>query len=136
MSEPSAPMPKTVQEYMALATIDSPAFSVRHLRKSYDSVAKGVRHCQRGVARLEAHMQDLHQHYVLRLQEATNHRLRILTIMSAMFMPLTLIAGIYGMNFEHMPELAYPAAYPIVLGAMLAIAVLLLAFFYLKGWFT
>jgi magnesium transporter len=121
---------------MALSTIESPVFSVRNLRKYYDMVAKGVRHCQRGVSRLESHVQDLHQHYVLMLQETTNHRLRLLTIMSVMFMPLTLIAGIYGMNFEHMPELAYPAAYPIVLGAMLAIALLLLAFFYLKGWFA
>jgi magnesium transporter len=121
---------------MALSTIESPVFSVRNLRKYYAMVAKGVRHCQRGISRLESHVQDLHQHYVLRLQQTTNHRLRILTIMSAVFMPLTLLTGIYGMNFAHMPELAHPAAYPIVLGAMLAIAILLLAFFYLKGWFA
>jgi magnesium transporter len=120
---------------MTLTTIDSPAFSVRHLRKSADSVVKGVRHCQRGVTRLEAQVQDLQQHYVLMVQQATNHRLRLLTIMSAVFMPLTLITGIYGMNFAHMPELASPAAYPIVLGMMLVIALLLLGFFYRNGWF-
>lgn len=86
-------------------------------------------------ARQQAHLAELHQHHLLNLQERTNRRLQILTILSSIFMPLTLIAGIYGMNFRHMPELYWTYAYPTVLVAMLAIAGLLLWNFYRKGWF-
>jgi len=47
---------------------------------------------------------------------------------------LTFIVGIYGMNFEHMPELKWDWGYPLVLGAMLAIAIAMLAFFKRKKW--
>jgi magnesium transporter len=46
-----------------------------------------------------------------------------------------LLAGIYGMNFEFMPELRFPYAYPVMLGVMLAIAVGLWRYFKRKGWF-
>ena len=78
---------------------------------------------------------NLHRHYQLTLQETTNNCLRLLTVLSAVFLPLTLLAGIYGMNFEYMPELDDRYAYPLVLGAMLVIGAGMLGFFYLKGWF-
>ena len=49
----------------------------------------------------------------------TNEIMRILTVISAIFIPLTFIAGIYGMNFQHMPELAKPWGYFVCLGLML-----------------
>ena len=52
-------------------------------------------------------------------QERANRRLGILTLLSAIFMPLTFMAGIWGMNFEGMPELKVPLAYPSVLGIMI-----------------
>ena len=63
-----------------------------------------------------------------------NEVMKVLTIMASIFIPLTFFAGIYGMNFEHMPELAVPWAYPAVLGAMAVVAVGLLLFFRRKGW--
>jgi len=62
-------------------------------------------------------------------------RVRVLTILSAVFLPLTLLAGIYGMNFEYMPELGRHYAYFFVLGGMALVAATMLAFFYFKGWF-
>jgi len=50
-------------------------------------------------------------------------------------MPLSLIAGIYGMNFRYMPELIWPYSYPVVIFIMIAVAALLLWIFYRKGWF-
>jgi magnesium transporter len=50
------------------------------------------------------------------------------------FIPLTFIAGVYGMNFQHMPELAWPWAYPLVWVIMIAIAVLMVAYFRRKKW--
>ena len=58
----------------------------------------------------------------------------LLTIISSIFMPLTLIAGWYGMNFKYMPELEYKAAYPIVIVISIAIVILSLVFFKKKKW--
>jgi magnesium transporter len=63
-----------------------------------------------------------------------NEVMKMLTMMASIFIPLTFFAGIYGMNFEHMPELAVRWAYPAVLGAMAAVAVGLVLFFRRKGW--
>ena len=50
------------------------------------------------------------------------------------FVPLSFLAGIYGMNFENMPELHSQSGYFILLGLMLAIVVVLLTIFYRKKW--
>ncbi len=64
-----------------------------------------------------------------------NITMRILTVITAVFVPLTFIAGIYGMNFVHMPELAHPYGYFAVLGLMLGIGTGLIWLFRRKGWF-
>ena len=58
----------------------------------------------------------------------------LLTVITSIFMPLTLIAGWYGMNFKYMPELDYKSAYPIVIGVSIAIVVVCLIFFKKKKW--
>lgn len=63
-----------------------------------------------------------------------NRIMMTLTIISSVFIPLTFIAGIYGMNFEYMPELHWRYSYAIVLGAMLVIGVSMLLLFKHKGW--
>jgi magnesium transporter len=64
-----------------------------------------------------------------------NKVMKILATVSAIFIPLTFIVGIYGMNFEFMPELAKPWAYPVVLGGMLCIALGMVVFFKIRKWF-
>jgi len=64
----------------------------------------------------------------------TNEIVHVLTVVSSIMLPLTLIAGIYGMNFENMPELKQPWAYFAVLGVMGAIAAGLLVAFRRLGW--
>lgn len=85
--------------------------------------------------RLEARINDLQQRYANHQQERLNHRLAVLTVVSAVFLPLTLIAGIWGMNFEFMPELSHPLGYAIALGTMALVAGTMLVVFYLRGWF-
>jgi magnesium transporter len=63
-----------------------------------------------------------------------NEIMRVLTVVSAIFIPLTFIVGVYGMNFEHMPELKYTYGYYTVVGIMFALGVGLLAYFRKKGW--
>lgn len=64
----------------------------------------------------------------------TSEIARVLTVVSAIILPLTLIAGIYGMNFEHMPELKWHIGYFGVLGIMGLIGLSLLWIFYRLGW--
>ena len=63
-----------------------------------------------------------------------NNALRLLAVISTIFMPLTFIAGIYGMNFDYMPELRMRYGYFVVLGAMLVAMVGMLIFFRKKKW--
>lgn len=63
-----------------------------------------------------------------------NEIMKILTIVSSIFIPLTFIAGIYGMNFKYMPELDYTYGYYTVLSVMFLVGILLLAYFIRKGW--
>ncbi len=74
------------------------------------------------VDRLERRVRDLQLRYETAQQEVTNRRLGVLTVLSAIFMPLSLVAGIYGMNFDVMPELHFRYGYPCALGAMALMA--------------
>ena len=64
-----------------------------------------------------------------------NNKMNVLTMITAVFVPLGFLAGIYGMNFEYIPELKHPDGYFILVGVMTAIAVAMLGFFKLKKWF-
>jgi magnesium transporter len=72
--------------------------------------------------------------YLSVIANRTNEIMRVLTVLSTIMLPLTLIAGIYGMNFEHMPELHWLHGYPFALGLMGAVAIVMLLFFWKKGW--
>ncbi len=63
-----------------------------------------------------------------------NEIMKVLTIFSAIFIPLTFIAGIYGTNFEYLPELGFRYAYYVFWGVLLLVAVLMLRFFKKKKW--
>lgn len=79
--------------------------------------------------------------YLSSMSQRTNETMRVLTIIATLFIPLTFVVGLYGMNFEHpdspwaMPELGWYFGYPMVWGIMIAIAGGLLWFFRRRGWF-
>lgn len=77
---------------------------------------------------------DLIEGYISVSSHRLNKIMKVLTITTVIFLPLTLLAGIYGMNFQHMPELSSQNGYYIVLGIMLGITVSLLALFRLIKW--
>jgi magnesium transporter len=60
--------------------------------------------------------------------------MKVLTVVMSIFVPLSFLAGIYGMNFENMPELHSNSGYFILLGLMFTIVVVLLTLFYRKKW--
>ena len=72
--------------------------------------------------------------YLTSVSNRTNEVMKVLTMMASIFIPLTFIAGIYGMNFEIMPELGWQYGYGLILGLMAAIAGGLLWYFRRKGW--
>ena len=72
--------------------------------------------------------------YLSSVSNRMNEVMKVLTIIATIFIPLTFIAGIYGMNFEHMPELRVPWAYPAVWGVMCAVGILMLIYFRRKRW--
>ena len=76
----------------------------------------------------------MHDTFLSSISNRMNEVMKVLTIIATIFIPLTFIAGIYGMNFAHMPELAWPAGYFLVLGLMAAIAGGMLVFFRKRGW--
>lgn len=63
-----------------------------------------------------------------------NEIMKFLTLFTAVLMPMTVIAGIYGMNFEHMPELKWKWGYPLAVGLMLAVGGGVLAYFWRHKW--
>ncbi|MBE9502585.1 MAG: hypothetical protein IME96_00235 [Proteobacteria bacterium] len=119
----------------ALQAVESVVFDITDLREYFRDSLAHLEYVLRSIGRQKSLMSALHQHNLLTLQDKTNKRLRLLTVISAVFMPLTLIAGIYGMNFRYMPELAWPYGYPLVIIVMLLIASVLIWAFYRKGCF-
>jgi magnesium transporter len=72
--------------------------------------------------------------YMTTISNKMNEVMKVLTIMSSIFIPLTFLAGIYGMNFENIPELKYQNGYFVLLGVMLLLFIGLLFYFKRKKW--
>lgn len=72
--------------------------------------------------------------YITTISNKMNEIMKVLTVFASIFIPLTFIAGIYGMNFEYMPELKWKWAYPTLWGTFIAIPVILLFYFKKKKW--
>jgi magnesium transporter len=72
--------------------------------------------------------------YLSSVSNRTNSVMKVLTIIATIFMPLTFLAGLYGMNFKYMPELDLHWAYPALLIVMAAIAISMLIYFRIKKW--
>lgn len=78
---------------------------------------------------------DMIDSYISITSHQLNTSMRILTVVTAIFVPLGFLAGVYGMNFDHIPELHMPQGYFILLGVMATIATTSLYLFKKKGWF-
>lgn len=72
--------------------------------------------------------------YMSAVSNKMNEIMKVLTIMASVFIPLTFVAGIYGMNFENMPELSQPFGYPMVWISFVVMTAGMLGFFRYKGW--
>ncbi len=101
-----------------------------YLRDIYDHVIQVIDTVET-IRDMLASMFDLYQST---LSNRMNAIMKVLTIISTIFIPLTFIAGVYGMNFQYMPELDWRYGYPAVWGLMLMIVLGMFVFFKRKGW--
>ena len=83
----------------------------------------------------KAELESLTNLYFARLSQRSNEIMQFLTIVAAIFIPLTFVAGVYGMNFKYMPELSTKYGYFVIWGVMLSIAAGLVFYFKKKKWF-
>lgn len=112
---------------------DSPVFreeTSMYLRDVYDHTVQVIETLD-NFRDMIAGMIDI---YMSNASNRMNEVMKVLTIIATIFIPLTFIAGIYGMNFVNMPELGWRYGYFAVLGLMLAIFVLMLIYFRKKEW--
>jgi magnesium transporter len=72
--------------------------------------------------------------YLSSISNRMNEVMKVLTVIATIFIPLTFIAGVYGMNFHYMPELQWQWGYPMVWAIMIAIAALMMAYFRRRKW--
>jgi len=73
--------------------------------------------------------------YLSMMSNKMNEVMKVLTVIATIFIPLTFIVGIYGMNFKFMPELEWPWAYFAVWGVMIAVVIAMVFYFRKKNWF-
>ncbi|KFI19633.1 magnesium transporter [Nitrosococcus oceani C-27] len=143
------------RELLLLRRIFWPQREVIHglLREDYNLIAEGTKiylrdcydHSTQIMELLETYREmssSMLDVYLSSVSHHTNEIMRILTIIATIFIPLTFIAGVYGMNFGNdsnspwaMPELHWYYGYPLIWLVMIAVAVLLLIFFKHRGWF-
>jgi magnesium transporter len=72
--------------------------------------------------------------YLSSVANRTNEVMRVLTVLATIFIPLTFLAGVYGMNFDYIPELHWPWGYPAFWAAMVGLGGGLLLWFRHRGW--
>jgi magnesium transporter len=103
--------------------------------KDFQSAVSDTQYLDRLIERLEKRLANVREQYALYQQDRMNKRLAVLTTLSAVFLPLTLIAGIYGMNFEYMPELGFRYAYFLTMAVMAVLGIGMIVWFRSRGWF-
>jgi magnesium transporter len=119
----------------SLNTTDKAFFKLTDARDFMNCALANLHAARRTLEWLDRRIGDLRSGFQMNAQDKTNRRLNLLTILSAIFTPITLLAGIWGMNFETMPELKFPFAYPIAIGLMVFIGAGMYQYFHRSGWF-
>ncbi|MEM2109040.1 MAG: magnesium/cobalt transporter CorA [Candidatus Odinarchaeota archaeon] len=104
--------------------------TIIHLRDVYDHVIQIIDL----VETLQEILSSMVDTYLSSISNRTNEVMKILTIIATIFIPLTFIAGVYGMNFRFMPELELIWGYPLIVGVMFTVSIVMLLYFRRKKW--
>jgi magnesium transporter len=119
----------------ALTDVERPFFQLGGAREYFSCALTNVKAVTGSLSWLDQRVSALRSGFEMHAQDKTNRRLGMLTILSAVFMPISLLAGVWGMNFTSMPELALPYSYPVALGVMVLLGAGMYRFFRRTGWF-
>jgi magnesium transporter len=101
-----------------------------YLRDLYENTVQAIE----ALESYREHVSSIIERHLSEINTNMSRVMKILTILSAIFIPITFIAGVYGMNFAHMPELETTWGYPAVLGLMAAVVIAELIYFKNKKW--
>lgn len=96
---------------LAAAEENTAGLDFSHCRGAFSMLLANSKSNERLTSRVDKHMNELRERIMAKREVDLNQRLALLTILTAIFMPLTLLTGIWGMNFEYMPELSAEGAY-------------------------
>ena len=113
--------------------IDTPLLQQRTLRY-YGDVYDHVLRVADSLESYRERVSAMHDIYLSSISNKLNETMKVLTIFASIFIPLTFLAGIYGMNFDYMPELKWRWAYPALWGVFISIGVGMLIFYRKKKW--
>jgi len=124
-------------QHITFDILTSLSVNVRYVDniENIKELIKGFEPLNKIMARLEEKAESIHSYFMLIQQDKATRKINVLTMIQAIFVPLTFIAGVYGMNFLNMPELHWEYGYFITLFVFFVIAGVSLYFFYKKGWF-
>ena len=118
-----------------LQTVESEAFNVHQETPHFQQLLKLAELSGRLIDGAESRVASLQRDYEITVQNRVDRRLQLLTVLSAVFLPMTLITAIYGMNFNDLPAMGVPYGYLVVI-ALLAISALATGgYLYRRGWF-
>lgn len=121
--------------FPALMATNEPFFELENSREHLMSAFANLQAADRSLHWLEGRIDVIRSHAEMRVQHKMNRRLSRLTILSTIFMPITFLAGIWGMNFQNMPLLSQPYGYLVAIGVMLLVGGGVFFYFMKKGWF-
>jgi magnesium transporter len=134
-----APLSSVVEEELYCVTelhnIEACMFNNGDTHAYIDDLTANLEYAQRMLYRIEARLKDTQNQAHLEMQERSEYRLRMLTIVTTIFLPLTLISAIFGMNLRSLPGNEAPHTFFVLLGVMVVFTAALLAYFAHKGWF-
>lgn len=118
----------------ALSETDKPFFKLADARDYMNCALANLLAASGSLDWLDKQISDLRSGFQMHAQDKTNRRLNLLTILSAIFSPLSFLAGLWGMNFVNMPELKFALSYPIALGLMSLVGWGMVYYFRKNGW--
>jgi magnesium transporter len=119
----------------ALGEVDTSVFRFGEARTYMRCAVTNLEAAHASLGWLDQRLGELRYALQMNAQDKLNQRLGMLTALSAIFMPVTLMAGIWGMNFAGMPELQWRFGYPLALGLMVVVGAAMYRFFRRSGWF-
>jgi magnesium transporter len=125
---------RPLKEQLALLTGDCPSLISETTQPFLLDLEAHLLHHQDAIDHLRDAASSVLDAHVSLVTMRTNEIMRVLTIIASIFIPMTFVAGVYGMNFRNMPELEMAWAYPLTWAVMIGIGLTMLAYFWRKRW--